>query len=174
MGKVNVYNLSFPFNSAEELRRVVEMLKSAQRDAVELTIELDGVQELLWVVELLKSAGGVKPLSVTLLMAPPKRQSVDVTKEQVRKALRGLIEEKLRRGESQFTTAELYERVVGRQPKEGDLNSLRKYAEEVIEEVVKELNVVISEKHVYGLDGKGGDTRCICLHEPTRFFNNFL
>jgi len=161
MGKVNVYNLSFPFNSAEELKRVIEMIQSAQRDAIELTIELDSAQELFWVAELLKSASGVKPLSVTLLVAPPKRQSVDVTKEQVRKALRGLIEEKLRRGESQFTTAELYERVVGRQPKEGDLNSLvarkiRKYAEEVIEEVAKELNVVISEKHVYGLDGKRG------------------
>lgn len=161
MGRIIVYNLSFSFESAEELKRVVEMLQFAQRGAIELTIELDNVQELSWVVELLKSANNIKPLSVAVLMAPPKRQVIDVAKEQVHRALRELIEEKLQRGEPQFTAAELYERVVGRPPKEGELNSIaarriRKFADELIEEVAKELNVTISEKYVYGLGGRRG------------------
>jgi len=161
MGRVNVYSLSFPFESAEELRRVVEMLQSAQRGAVELTIELDGIQELSWVVELLKAAGNIKPLSVAVLMTPPKRQVIDMTKEQVYRALRELIEEKLQRGEPQFTVAELYGKVVGRMPKEGELDSIaarriRKFVDELIEKVAKELNVAISEKYVYGLGGRRG------------------
>jgi len=161
MGRIIVYSLSFPFESAEELRRVVEMLQSAQRGAIESTIELDNMQELSWVVELLKSANNIKPLSVAVLMEPPKRRGVDVAKEQVYRALRELIEEKLQRGEPQFTVAELYERVVGQPPKEGELNSvvarrIRKFVDELIEEVAKELNVTISEKYVYGLGGRRG------------------
>ena len=160
MGRVNVYNLSFPFNDVEGLRRIIEMLQSAQRGVIEVTIELDGTQELFWVVELQKSAGNIKPLSVAVSIAPPKRQ-IEVTKEQVRIALRELIGEKLKKGEPQFTVAELYERVVGRMPQKGKLNSLvarkiRKFVDELLEEVAKELNVAIGEKYVYGLGGRKG------------------